>query len=255
MERKTSETRGCGAAERLPRRLFRGDIAKFCERTPFRPATGGGTLGKFNEIRFPAARTAGAPSPVGARNVWANESIRQKIIGHRMAVGGNGGGGRFRLRVSLGFGGRRAYALQALLDQPARNHGVGVLVEPLVEEGRDLLSEISRMAEAGEFVGMQGIAGSGEKEIPRRLSMLGGHGRLQYNTGNVLFKYRSTGSSVITSNPEVHTLWKSVENEENSQRACSGCAGDYEDPDRSAWEEDFVQEEPEEVGGETGSDA
>lgn len=192
---------------------------------------------------------------MGARNVWANESIRQKIIGHRMAVGGGGGGGLFRLRASLGFGGRRADALQALLDQPARNHGVGVLVEPLVEEGRDLLSEISRMAEAGEFVGVQGVAGSGEKEIPRRLSMLGGHRILQYNSSNVWCEYRSTASSAIASNPEVHTLWKSVENEENSQRACSGCAGDYEDPDRSAWEEDFEEEDPEEVGDEPGSDA
>jgi hypothetical protein len=38
-------------------------------------------------------------------------------------------------------------------------------------------------------------------------------------------------------------LWKTVESEEKSVRACSGCAGDYEDPDRSAWEEDFEEEE------------
>ena len=30
-----------------------------------------------------------------------------------------------------------------------------------------------------------------------------------------------------------------MENAEISLRACSGCAGDYEDPDRSAWEDDL----------------
>jgi len=30
---------------------------------------------------------------------------------------------------------------------------------------------------------------------------------------------------------------------ENFLRACSGCAGDYEDPDRSAWEPDPEENE------------
>jgi len=48
-----------------------------------------------------------------------------------------------------------------------------------------------------------------------------------------------------------------VETEEKSVRACSGCAGDYEDPDRSAWEADFEGEEvdlQEEAGDEPGPD-
>jgi hypothetical protein len=48
-----------------------------------------------------------------------------------------------------------------------------------------------------------------------------------------------------------------VESEEKSARACSGCAGDYEDPDRSAWEGDFEEEEAdfqEEAGDEPGPD-
>jgi len=52
-------------------------------------------------------------------------------------------------------------------------------------------------------------------------------------------------------------LWKNVESEEKSVRACSGCAGDYEDPDRSAWEEDFETEEVDfqkEAGDEPGPD-
>jgi hypothetical protein len=48
-----------------------------------------------------------------------------------------------------------------------------------------------------------------------------------------------------------------VENEEKPARTCSGCAGDYEDPDRSAWEEDLDERDPdvrEEEGEEPGPD-
>jgi hypothetical protein len=34
-----------------------------------------------------------------------------------------------------------------------------------------------------------------------------------------------------------------VQTVENVLRACSGCAGDYEDPDRSAWEPDPEENE------------
>jgi hypothetical protein len=84
---------------------------------------------------------------------------------------------------------------------------------------------------------LQGVAGSGEKELPRRLSAIGVHEalRLTVITLNLLYLYRT--HSLITSNRRVTWLWKSVESEEKPERACSGCGGDYEDPDRSAWEE------------------
>ncbi len=60
---------------------------------------------------------------------------------------------------------------------------------------------------------------------------------------------------MITSDSRVSLLWKIVENEERPQGACSGCAGDYEDPDRSVWEEEFEEEELKaEVGDEPGTD-
>jgi hypothetical protein len=62
---------------------------------------------------------------------------------------------------------------------------------------------------------------------------------------------------ILTSKYQVTGLWKSVQSEEKFARACSGCAGDYEDPDRSAWEEDFEGEEvdvQEEAGDEPGPD-
>jgi hypothetical protein len=33
-------------------------------------------------------------------------------------------------------------------------------------------------------------------------------------------------------------LWKPVEKQQRPLRFCSGCAGDYEDPNWTAWDED-----------------
>jgi hypothetical protein len=145
----------------------------------------------------------------------------------------------------------------SLLDQPTGDQGVGVLVHPLVEERSNLLAKIRGVSEARKFVTVESIAGSGEKKLPGRLGAIGGHKALRWNvlTRNVL--YRSISHSLITSNCRVNALWKNVESEEKSARACSGCAGDYEDPDRSAWEEDFDADDEdflEEAGDEPGSD-
>jgi hypothetical protein len=51
---------------------------------------------------------------------------------------------------------------------------------------------------------------------------------------------KNNNAEVITRNSNQHGtgLWKSVEKQENPAGCCSGCAGDYEDPDWSAWERD-----------------
>ena len=70
-------------------------------------------------------------------------------------------------------------------------------------------------------------------------------------------RHRITTNMILNSKYQVTGLWKTVQSEEKSARACSGCAGDYEDPDRSAWEEDFEGEEAEvqrEAGDEPGPD-
>ena len=237
--------------------MVKGDVGRI-ERvvgsTPFRPSGARGSLDTFKKNSWFSPRRASERSVSMARNVWANESIRQKIIGHRMAVGGKRFGCGL-VRRGLGF--RSANGAFALLDEPAGDHGVGVFVEPLVEEGRDLLAEIGRVAEAREFVALQRVAGSGEKKLPGRLSAIGGHGALRWNRVTQSILYRTCNHTVITSNLSVTSLWISVESEENSPRACSGCAGDYEDPDRSAWEEDFEEAEvdfQEEAGDEPGPD-
>lgn len=245
---------GCGAAARPLVKRDVGRIERAAGSTPFRPCGAQWSLDKIGKSERLSPRRGGERSIAAARTVWMNDTIRQKIIGHRMAVCGRRFGGGL-VRRGLGFSGE--YGALALLDQPAGDHGVGVFVEPLVEQGRDFFAEIGRVTEAGEFVALQSIAGSGEKELPGWLGAIGVHGALRWNWVTYSVRYRNSTHSMITSNSRVTGLWKSVESEEIPARACSGCAGDYEDPDRSAWEEDFDEgdgELHEEAGDEPGPD-
>src|SRR5208282_3631703 len=147
----------------------------------------------------------------------------------------------------------------ALIHQPACQHGRGVFLEVLIQERSQFLAQIGRVSEAGKFIGLQRVAGSGQQELPGRLGVVRVHENLP---DNVLWKRRensTTSPYIVTSNPRVTSLWKSVQTVENALRACSGCAGDYEDPDRSAWEpdpeeheEDTAAEEMPEREGPTG---
>jgi hypothetical protein len=109
------------------------------------------------------------------------------------------------------------------------------------------------VSEAAQFITLKGVPGSGEKELPRRLGAVVGHGDLRYYVGNVLHGYSTAKDSIITSHRGVHSLWKAVENGVVSPEACSGCGGDYEDPDWSRWEEEEFEGKEEEAGDEPGS--
>lgn len=229
---------GCEAGEKPPLKREVVCMARTPGSTPFRPCGARRSLGVCRKTGWFSPRKVGERSLMAAGNAWSGETIRQKIIGHRMAVCGSRFGGGL-VRRGLGFRGENR-AL-ALLNQPARNHCVSVFVEPLVEQGRDFLAEIGRVAEAGEFVALERVAGSGEKKLPGRLGAIGVHEVLRWSWLTCSVLYRNSTHSVITSNRRVTALWKNVETEEMSARACSGCAGDYEDPDRSAWQEDFEE--------------
>jgi hypothetical protein len=232
---------GCEAAGRpLGQRVARR-IERTLGSTPFHPCVARNLPDKIRKTKRLSPRRGGESLLTAARNAWTNESIRQKIIGHRMAVCGRGFGG-VCIRGPLRFRGK--HSALALFDQPAGDHGVGVFVEPLVEERRDFLAEIGGVAEAGKFIALESIAGSGEKKLPGRLGAISGHGALRWNGLTAVVLYCSHSHSMITSNRDVTSLWISVENEEKPARACSGCAGDYEDPDRSAWEEDLDERDP-----------
>ena len=135
-------------------------------------------LGKIEKTPAKTVRSAAKDSAAAARSVRTNEPILQKVMGRVVTIGTNFRRGG-RLRGGLGLGG--AHAALALLDEPAGDHGVGVFVEILVEEGRDLLAKIGGVAKAGEFIGSKRVAGSGEEELPRGRGALIGHGNLQYD--------------------------------------------------------------------------
>ena len=99
-------------------------------------------------------------------------SIRKKIIGHSMPAS------RRRFARGRGIHLRRALGL---LHQRASQHGRGILLKPLAEKRGDLFPEISGMAEAREFIALQGGARGREKELPGGLGLLAMH--------EVLLKY------------------------------------------------------------------
>jgi len=200
--------------------------------------------------RTPAENNVGAKSEKNSRELYGtsdepsgtlpgilgrSETIRQKIMGPMISVGGSGVGGR-------GVLGDRESAF-ALFDEPTRQLGGGVLLQPLVEQGVDLLAEIGGVAEARKFIGLQGIARSREKKLPGSLGAELRHKDLQRL---VLLEHAAHINRLVihyTSNYCVNALWKRVEKQENAAGCCSGCAGDYEDPDRTAWEADPHEED------------
>ena len=187
-------------------------------------------------------QAAGENSGLPASTVGWNQSIHQKVIGRAMAVGGSGFLGR-------GIFFRGMHGESALLDEPAGEIRGGVFFKPLIEQGSDFLAQIGGVSEAREFVGLERIAGSGEKEFPGGLGAGLRHDNLQKierGYGNntiqlVMSEYSSTS---------INSMWKTVEKQENAAGCCSGCAGDYEDPDWTAWEADV--EEDEKVSGADG---
>lgn len=241
---------GCDAAARPMGKRDVGRIERAVESTPFRPCGARCSLDKIRKIEWLSPRRVGERSSATTRSVWLSESIRQKIIGHRMAVGGYQPG-RGLIHRSLDVGG--AHITFAQLEKHASDHGVGIFVEPLVEEGIDFLAEIRGVTEAGEFVALERVARSSEKELPGWLGAVSGHKCLRGREVMTNLLNPTTKVSVINSTVIVLLLWKTVESVEKAARACSGCAGDYEDPDRSAWEEDFEEEEPD-FQGETGDE-
>ena len=164
-----------------------------------------------------------------------NDTLPQKVIGRTTPlVFGACGRGSSLFAEDSAF---------ALIHQPACQHGRGVFLEVLIQERSQFFAQIGRVSEAGKFIALQCVAGSGEKEFPGRLGVTGVHENL---LDNVLWKRQedsTTNPYIVTSNPGVTKLWKSVQSVENARRACSGCGGDYEDPDRSAWEPDPIENE------------
>jgi hypothetical protein len=128
--------------------------------------------GKLRVAHSRTAFTSSRASVCGRRD----RATRKKIIGHGMFI--------FRER----FSGRRVFlhVLRTfpLLHQPASQHGRGIFLHPKVEKRADLLAEIGGMAEAREFVALERVSRSREKELPRRLGFVVVHVCLRATCAN-----------------------------------------------------------------------
>lgn len=206
------------------------------------------------------------PSQRAASNTRRDRLIRKNIMGHSTRVVRRMNGLRFAgLRGVLNA--RRAFAL---LHEPSREHGGGVLVEPRIEQLANLLAEIGGVAEPRQLVALQRGKRSRQEKLPGRFSLFDGHEYLlKESCGhcNALVKH-------VNSTPELRAVeicgnsarcetgvqkgagaLRGVSGESRSGvqagelRACSACAGDYEDPDRTAWPADEEKSDAEENEG------
>ena len=124
------------------------------------------TIGKLQVKGWKATGALGRAAICG----WRNRPIREKIIGRGMGV----------LRRTLAGGSvfLHWHGTFALLHQPARKHGCGIFLHPLIQKRSDLLAKIGSMVEAREFIALQRDSRSREKELPRRFGFAIGHGDL-----------------------------------------------------------------------------
>jgi hypothetical protein len=158
-----------------------------------------------------------------------DQSLSQIIIGR------NPGAARLRGR-SANLAGVSPAAL-TLLEQPARQQGGGALLDPLIEKAGNIVPQICRVVQPRQLKAAQGEDRSRKEKIPRWLGSVRAHidplgaDRNQNILLVILVKYNYNSTSC-------GYLWKTPgEGSAPGQlriRACSACAGDYENPDATA---------------------
>ncbi len=149
-----------------------------------------------------------------------------------------------------------------LLYQPARQHGGGVFLHPKIEKSANLLAEIGGMAETREFIALERISRRREQKLPRGLGLVVVHWGLRESDGskiNIALTavnittvpvtvercgkvWHSAGRTADHRREESEVYTKNKARGTNVMRACSACAGDYEDPDRTAWTPDDAED-------------
>ena len=169
----------------------------------------------------------------------------------------------------------------ALVNQPTGHGRRGILLEPLVHQRADLFAKVGGMAEAREFIALQAVTRSSQQKLPGGLGAVAGHEGLLWGQGGQcresitivhhvknywrvltcgkLWKTRGGASDAELTGVAEKTQ-QSLRTDEtrygvcadaNADRlgeltlhaACSACAGDYEDPERSAPPEELPNEE------------
>jgi len=63
-----------------------------------------------------------------------------------------------------------------MIEHPAGQHRFGTLLDPLVDECGDFVTEVGGVVEPGKFKALQGRAGRGLQVVQRRCESRHGHG-------------------------------------------------------------------------------
>lgn len=92
-----------------------------------------------------------------------NRAIREKIIGHRMGVFRRPGSGQLAGGFEL-----------AMFHEPAGQQSRGRFFHPLIDQSRNFLAQVGRMAQPGKFIALQTVARCREEKLPRRLRFMAG---------------------------------------------------------------------------------
>jgi hypothetical protein len=206
---------GCGGETRGCAGMAGGSAARVvcllpvtAHRTPRRCLDGSALLAGNGLKSGLSARILGRRSRTAAEIGRRGRLIREKIIGHamravapRVAYGSSLLTRCQPLRRLASRGG-----MFALLHQPARKHSRGVLFKPGIQQLRDLLAEIGRVAEPRQLVTLQGIPRRREKELPGRLGLVI-QGDLQGKRRHITTVITKVNSTHVRN--ECGKLWKS----------------------------------------------
>lgn len=138
--------------------------------TPPRAPRDGGSSDNTDFRRVVTARPERLSSPTAASFLRRGSTIRKNIIGRTVAVAAM----RFGRGVRFLSGG----GTFVVLDQPARQHGRGVFLDPGIQQLRNFFPQIGGVAQPRKLVTLQGATRSGEQKVPRRLSPVTGQGFL-----------------------------------------------------------------------------
>jgi hypothetical protein len=139
----------------------------------------------------------------------------------------------------------------ALLHKPARQHGRRIFFKPLIQQCADLLSQICSMGQTCEFVALQRVFRCRKQELPRGLGREPGQGKPPCGDRDSDSNAKVILVKINRSSTGCGKLWKSQR--PGRLRACSSCAGDYEDPERTAAAVEDEQSEMEKMS--TGNQA
>lgn len=209
-----------------------------------------------------AVRSVGAGSHGGTHSGHRRHRLRVEIIGRRART--------LWPRFTRARRRRCVHQLLALFHEPSCHQGSGGFLQPDIQELNDLLAKISGVAQSRQFVRLQRRTRSREQKIPRGL-----------NFGMAVHGASCSGRPYVTSlvtsvksyrgSQDCGKLWKKTAVPQRASRrgrlpawgstaeagpqgvatirACSGCAGDYDDPDATAWTAGFggnhEEDEPE----------